>query len=316
MRKYLSAFIIMLLSLLSAGCSSISNSDVVQEYNTNEQTIAVESEGNAMTMKQALSVADTEAKKWAEDAEVFLINSTDYLDTVNTQHGNEGERNCWSFAFKSEEKEKQFHIYVVEGKVYSTDEAYMKYYDIIDVDRLALDSSDAYEMAKDKGISGGVDWAYGYHYLLQYYIVDQNIEEPVLLFVVRGINDSGNEVTLDIDPYTGNLIQYTEKTGYDENGRAVWEVKERYGNNNYSEELLTDETADTESSLSREDIQKEYDVFSMARQNYMDPEELTDAIINGIGSGNFSPFSDTKSYEPEEWEKIMTERYGDDWKNW
>lgn len=48
----------------------------------------------------------------------------------------------------------------------------------------------------------------------------------------------------------------------------------------------------------------------------MDPEELTDAFMRGISDDRFSPFSETKSYSEEEWTAMMTEKYGDEWKNW
>lgn len=41
----------------------------------------------------------------------------------------------------------------------------------------------------------------------------------------------------------------------------------------------------------REQIQREYDVYNVSRKNNVDPEELTDAIIEGIYSDRFSPFS-------------------------
>ena len=66
----------------------------------------------------------------------------------------------------------------------------------------------------------------------------------------------------------------------------------------------------------REEIQKEYKVFELAKKYYMDPEELTDAIWEGIHSDRFSPFSNTKTYEKEEWERMMTEKYGEEWITW
>ena len=66
----------------------------------------------------------------------------------------------------------------------------------------------------------------------------------------------------------------------------------------------------------REEIQQEYEIFELAKKYYVDPEELTDAIWEGIHSDRFDPFANTKTYEKEEWERIMTERYGDAWKTW
>ena len=78
---------------------------------------------------------------------------------------------------------------------------------------------------------------------------------------------------------------------------------------NYEEDTL-------ENKWTREEIQKEYKVFELAKKYYMDPEELTDAIWEGIHSDRFSPFSNTKTYEKEEWERMMTEKYGEEWITW
>ena len=57
-------------------------------------------------------------------------------------------------------------------------------------------------------------------------------------------------------------------------------------------------------------------VYKNAKKYYMDPEELTDAIIQGLKGDKFSPFSETPVYEKEEWEAMMTQRYGDAWEKW
>lgn len=65
-------------------------------------------------------------------------------------------------------------------------------------------------------------------------------------------------------------------------------------------------------NLSREEIQEEYHVFSLAREYFVDPEELTDAIVRGDNS----PWSNLKVYEQTQWEELMAERYGDGWNEW
>nr|WP_325299887.1 hypothetical protein [uncultured Dysosmobacter sp.] len=49
----------------------------------------------------------------------------------------------------------------------------------------------------------------------------------------------------------------------------------------------------------RKYIQEEYDVFDISERNHVDPEELTDAIIKGIYSDKFSPFSEIEIIDSE-----------------
>lgn len=50
----------------------------------------------------------------------------------------------------------------------------------------------------------------------------------------------------------------------------------------------------------RKYIQEEYNVFDISERNHVDPEELTDAIIKGIHSDKFSPFSEIKIIDSED----------------
>lgn len=116
---------------------------------------------------------------------------------------------------------------------------------------------------------------------------------------------------LDINPGTGEIVQYREKDGYDEAGNSIWKAFDK----NHEPIIIEDNEKD-EGNLSREEIQQEYDVFRLAKEYYADPEELTDTIIEGINDEKFSPFSNVKIYEEDVWKEIMTEKYGDAWKDW
>lgn len=311
--------VILVMSVLCFGCGreamlETQDSEVQDAY-------VMTTEQNPRTMEEAWETANRTAIEWAEDAEVVKINSTDYLDTMDAEHGVDGTRNCWSFFFHSEAKKKQYHMYIVDDEVYSAEEVTLAIYQGIDMDAITVDSTQAYQMAVEMGITGGIDWAFGYHYLLQYYNIGW--DEPVLLLVVRGLSENGNEIMLDIDPYTGEVLQYREKTGYDQNGNSIWttfnikgEVLSDNKVNHQDEISQEDETEQKVEEMSREEVQQHYDIFALARKYCMDPEELTDAFMRGISDDRFSPFSETKSYSEEEWTAMMTEKYGDEWKNW
>ncbi len=69
------------------------------------------------------------------------------------------------------------------------------------------------------------------------------------------------------------------------------------------------ESAESDESLSEAEIQE---LFALARQYLVDPEKLIEAVERR----DDSPWSNLKVYEQEEWETLMTERYGDAWKEW
>lgn len=294
MKKIIYILVILLGFLVCTGCEK-------NTYNKEQR--------NPTTLLEAWNIAEKEAKDWSNDVVVISVNSTDYLDNEDIQNGINGKRKCWAFAFHSEEKGKQYHMYVVDNEVYAAQETTISVYK--GIEKIDMDSEDAYKIAVEYGISGGIDWAYGYHYLLQYYFINGNENEPVLSLVVRGISSkSNNEMMLYLNPYTQEIIQCLEKISYDENGRSVWE---RVDNSS----TFNDSTGDVSEKIwTREEIQKEYKVFELAKKYYMDPEELTDAIWEGIHSDRFDPFANTKTYAKEEWERIMTERYGDVWITW
>lgn len=102
---------------------------------------------------------------------------------------------------------------------------------------------------------------------------------------------------------------------------AEEEVERADGNFEYRRITVGEETEDiatasqsvesTESyeSLSEEEIQK---ILALAKEYLVDPEKLIEAVRRRDNS----PWSNLKVYEQEEWEDLMTQRYGDEWKEW
>ena len=87
--------------------------------------------------------------------------------------------------------------------------------------------------------------------------------------------------------------------------------------------LIENEYADTikdplfyYSIANAKSFEEEYNINHLARVNYVDPDELTDNIIEGMNSERFEPFVDIKVYSKDEWESRMTKKYGNEWKNW
>lgn len=265
------------------------------------------------TMKEAYAIALESAKRWSEDAETIMIISTDNHDVESVTNGIDGIRNCWTFLFSSEKVGKQYSMYVVNGEAYAECEADAPGYKGIILDDKIIDTDKAYEIALQEGINGGVDWAWGYHYDLQYTYRTANSLEPELTLGVRGSFDNGKDASIVLDPYSGEIISISEMVGYDDDGHAIWQ--EKYVMQEKTEESEISEELD-DSELTREEIMERYEVFRIAAEYYMDPDDITDYIIGSIGTDYFSLYTEVKQYEKSEWETRMTEKYGQEWHEW
>lgn len=269
--------------------------------------------GKGTTLKEAYEIALEEATKWSGDADVIQIISTDFCDTESSENGIDGKRKCWSFLFESKEKDRQYSMYIINGKPDSVMEVQSPGYQPIDMENITMDSPQMYRIAQEQGMKGGKDWAFGYHYILQYVYFSAADETPVLTFTVRGLDEQDRETQIIVDPYDGDILVTLTKTGYDDTGRSIWE-RTGGGENTEAENMEPEETVPDDRT--REEIQEEYGVYKKAREFLVDPEELTDAIIDGIGSERFDPYASLKVYTREEWESRMTELYGEEWREW
>lgn len=263
------------------------------------------------TLKQAYEIAMEEAIKWSEDAYAIQIISTDLNDTQSSENGVNGKRNCWSFLFESKEKEQQYGMYIINGKPDSVMEVRSPGYQAIDMENIMVDSPELFHIAQEQGMKGGKDWALGYHYILQYTYLNEIDENPVLTFTVRGLDQQDREAQIIVNPYNGEILAILVKTGYDDTGRSIWERTDDGENPEAGETMQKDEV-----DLFRDEIREEYEVYKRAKEFLVDPEELTDAIIDGITSERFDPYSELKVYTREEWENRMTKLYGEEWKEW
>lgn len=265
-------------------------------------SVPFDTEGGC-TLKQAYEIALSGAKVWAEDAQLYKIISMDNHDSENSEHGIDGLRNAWSLFFESADKNQQYNIYVVKSKVYAEETVLAPAYRTLEQDDMAniMDSGDAYDYyAECLQLKGGTEWAFGYHYILDYVCLDGTDNEPVLAMTMRGLSEDGREMSVIMDPFDGHLLKLIAKAGYDEDGNSIWE------NVDFDESL----------GMTREEVIENYNLYHSARENLMDPKELAEAFMKGIRSNRFSPYSEVEQYTQEEWERLMTEKYDDAWKEW
>lgn len=276
--------------IMLSGCSGKNENDITK----------------GITMKEAWEMADVYAKQWKEDAKVLSIVSSDYEGANAEENGIEGARECWLFSYKSNLTLKQYSFYLYNGEAKEARESAFGYYCPIQMDKISMDTTDAYKMALEDKISGGTDWAWGYHYALQY-CQDAQTQEIQLLLSVRGKDGDGRDVILNIDPYTGERVEMLTKTILEPNGEDAWESQTFKQKN-----ADADESIDEDRKLSREQIQQKYDLVGEAKKYHMLPEELTDNYLLGIQGSRFAPYSDTMHYQQNEWERLMKELYGAD----
>ena len=301
--------ILTLLLSITIGAAGCGKSDPIQQNEMTEQ--------ETCTLKEAWEIALSDAQQWSDDAEAILITSTDNHDIESPDNGMDGKRRCWSFMFHSEIKDNQYSVYVINGKAAHGQEAATSHFSTFTMDDVSLDSDDLYSLAQEY-LKGGVDWAWGYHYILQYRYMDENGEEPQLTFSIRGLNDDGQERYAIYDPYSGELLVILDKTGYDSNGRSVWEITENHmeapsGQQTESNDHYAGMSRE-ELEENREQIEQEFSVYENSVKYRLDPEEFYNAVIDGLTSGRFSPFSNCISYEDEEeWRSKMEAYYGETW---
>ena len=173
-------------------------------------------------MKEAYEVAYKEAQKWSEDAYVIQITSTDFHDTENCENGVKGKRNCWSFLFESKKKDVQYAMYIDHGVPTAVQEVRSPGFQAIPMEEISIDTSELYDLARLQGLQGGKDWAFGYHYTLQYTYLNGTDKTPTLTYTIRGINQEEKEEKIIVDPITAKLLFILVKEGYDESGHSIW----------------------------------------------------------------------------------------------
>lgn len=289
-----------------SGCSTQENIE------TNTLSSANDSTSEYCTLKEAQATALEATQEWADDAQAVLIMSTDNHDEEEQTNGVDGKRRCWNFMFHSDDKAKEYSIYVIGGQPMYGREADTPYYETIAMEDIPMDSDDLYQLALEENLDGGKDWAWGYHYTLQFRYLNGNDEEPQLTFSVRGINEQEREAFLITDAYTGELLSTIEKTGYDDNGRAVWEEEGGTQDIGIESSMATDDKEDWD--LTKGELEEQFQIYENAVKYKMDPQEFADAIIEGLKTDRFSPFSNCRTgLEDEEWREKMADYYGEEW---
>lgn len=235
-------------------------------------------------------------KNWDKDVKTQLITSTDTKDSPCCRSGINGRRSCWNIIMNSPNKSSQYLIHIVEGAVLSAQEITQPSEYSFDKADIILDSDEMYNIAIYQDLYGASEWAWGYHYTLQYEYIGA-AETPVLTLSVRGVDNSGFEKMLTIEAASGEILLASVK-----NDKGDWD---RVSIKDASKDFPTEDELETE-----------YGLYEKCVEYHFDPLELRKAILNGIATNHFSPYSECESITPiEEWEKAMEDYYGEGWED-
>ncbi|MDP1510344.1 hypothetical protein L8C07_07365 [Paenibacillus sp. CMAA1739] len=220
-----------------------------------EQATSISSEKTdekkILTMMEALRLGYEEAKKHTEE-EPLLISLTSTDDTPVPQgknDGADGKRNAWNLQFGSKKGNINITMSIKDGKVNAEvrkDDNNLLQKGLYAVSDIKIDSPEAIKKAIEVlGMRPGDpeiedDWIKGYHFSIMGFLTDPKSSKPRLLLRVKGISpNSPNSENYSLrmnaffDVKTGEMVNASEMTGYDKDGRSNWknaELKRTPGN--------------------------------------------------------------------------------------
>jgi hypothetical protein len=196
-----------------------------------KKTEIINSEENALTMKEAISKGYEYVNELSTDANLTMIMSADAKEKQTIHSGELGKRRIWNLEFNDTTKTGNdgtttcYVIKITDNKV--TDCKSTKATNNTKIENLTstliLDSTDAVKIAKNqKLLNPGKDWATGYHFKMVYFPLDEKHKDQRLIIEVVGLSPNGNFAQVDIDGKSGNIVKAIERTHMDDNGNAVW----------------------------------------------------------------------------------------------
>lgn len=326
--KYLKKCIICLLAMEAAamlicGCGkeSAEGNNVVAESEifVPEDTVPpqTEEENSGISIEEVIELALAEGEKYYDNLRLTEVHSYDNDRIRRIDAGSDGNREWWYVDLANEEMNYVSMLFHNDELMLTMNYDNNGNYGLYDIDEMKITCAEAVQKAKELGIRGGnpeveEEWVSGYNFQLMYGSLVEAPDDRILMLGVIGISENGNFTRVDFDAATGELVLAEERVE-----RADGSME--YRRIPVGEEPLQETAAVTESqsaegtesdeSLSEAEIRE---LFSLARQYLVDPEKLIEAVERR----DDSPWSNLKVYEQEEWEALMTERYGDAWKEW
>lgn len=157
---------------------------------------------NSVDLLEAYQIANTEAIKWDASAKPYFITSVDDSVKNYSVKGEDGTRSYWNFDFVVEGTDKHLIITIQNKSIVSRIEAESTVEPnyIISIADLHISTADAVTIArKNYGLLPGIDWAQGYHFVLEN-------DGAALILSVVGLDENGNMKRIYFNAKTGEVI--------------------------------------------------------------------------------------------------------------
>lgn len=310
-------------AMLICGCGkeSTEGNNVVAETEifVPEDTVPpqTEEENSGISIEEVIELALAEGEKYYDNLRLTEVHSYDNDRIRRIDAGSDGNREWWYVDLANEEMNYVSMLFHNDELMLTMNYDNNGNYGLYDIDEMKITCAEAVQKAKELGIRGGnpeveEEWVSGYNFQLMYGSLVEAPDDRILMLGVIGISENGNFTRVDFDAATGEIVLAEERVERADGSMEYRRIPVR-------EEPLQETAAVTESqsaegtesdeSLSEAEIRE---LFSLARQYLVDPEKLIEAVERR----DDSPWSNLKVYEQEEWEALMTERYGDAWKEW
>lgn len=157
---------------------------------------------NAVDLFEAYKIAYAEALNWDASAKPYFITTVDDNIESSSIKGEDGKRNYWNFDFVIENTNRHLiitlHDKTIVNKIKT--ESYTNNDYIINMSEVCVSTADAVIIARDDyGLLPGVDWAQGYHFVLEN-------DGSALTLSVIGVNHDGTMSRVFFNAKTGEVI--------------------------------------------------------------------------------------------------------------
>ncbi|MBA4495581.1 hypothetical protein ACFO25_15370 [Paenactinomyces guangxiensis] len=157
-----------------------------------------------ITLKEAVTKANAEAKKWNPLASLILITSADAFDPniKGPTEGKQGKRRMWNLIFGVPGTDQSLLVKIEENKISNVKEIQelVRPGEVVPLDQIAVDSPFLVEQAiQEFGMKPGVHFARGYHFELF-------SDNHRLFFSVEGLNQRNKRIRVFFNPNNGRYL--------------------------------------------------------------------------------------------------------------
>lgn len=275
-------------------------------------------ENNGISLEEVVELALEEGAKYYDNLQLTEVHSYDNDIIRSIDAGSDGNREWW-YVDLANERMNYVSMLFKNREIMLT----MNYDSngnggLFDIDEVRITCAEAVQKAKELGVRGGnpeveEEWVSGYNFQLSYGSLTEAPDDRFLMLGVIGISENGNLARVYFNASTGEIVLAEEEVEHADGSfeyRRITVGEEKVQETDDIVKVFQSvESTESYGSLSEEEIQE---ILALAKMYLVDPEKL----IEAVSRRDDSPWSNLKVYEQAEWEELMTQRYGDAWKDW